>query len=166
MRRLLLAICSIGIACAAATMAPSTTAHSTSAAVADDEQQLRALEADLAKAEFDAEMAKRVLADDFVAISGAGKSRHEIGKKESVENVQGGAERRGGQPPPYEVVPTEVEVHIFGNTAVVVLVKEYHGLQGEAKGQIAKAAVTDVFTKSAGVWQLRLARNMPVPEAK
>jgi ketosteroid isomerase-like protein len=122
-----------------------------------DEQQIRSAEETLASAEGrnDSGPYKRILADDWLAITPDGRV---LKRDEIVQNIS----EHQGEVRPYAVKLSELRVDLFGDTAVVTFVREYYGRTGEAKGKVARESVVNVFTRVAGQWKSHYEKAMPL----
>src|SRR5581483_12212295 len=110
----------------------------------NDQEQIKSAEMDLAAAEHRSESPafKKMMAEDWMTITPDGRVLH---KDDVVRSV---AEHEGERTP-YIVKLVGLRVDIFGGTAVASFIREYHGVSGEAKDQVMRESVADVFTKSA-----------------
>jgi hypothetical protein len=91
----------------------------------------------------------KVLADDWVNLE---PNRRGPGKAEMMEFLH----HRSGQPLPSSLQNQDLQVFLFGNTAVVTY------FQGDtAKPEKHFVDVADVFIKDGGTWKLRLTRSSP-----
>jgi ketosteroid isomerase-like protein len=61
---------------------------------------------------------------------------------------------------PYTIEKKNMQVHVFGDTAVVTYVKEYRQTPDTTK--FFSEDDTDVFTREAGGWRLRFTKVVPV----
>jgi ketosteroid isomerase-like protein len=61
---------------------------------------------------------------------------------------------------PYTIEKKNMQVHVFGDTAVVTYVKEYRQTPDNTK--FFNEDDTDVFTREAGGWRLRFTKVVPV----
>jgi ketosteroid isomerase-like protein len=127
------------------------------AASATDEQLLRGIEVETARFEQrnDPAIAK-YLADDWVCVD----QRRTLSKKEFVENVKQNFATHENGVNPYTIEKKNLQVHIFGNTAVVTYVKEYRQTPDTTKG--FSEDDTDVFVRDAGRWRVRFTKIAPV----
>ena len=84
-----------------------------------------------------------------------------LSKSEFVENVRRNfiTHERDGNP--YTIEKKNMQVHVFGDTAVVTYVKEYRQTPDTTK--FFDEDDTDVFTREAGGWRLRFTKVVPVP---
>jgi hypothetical protein len=124
-------------------------ANGQSASSAGDEKELRKLEMDVARLEQqnDPGIAK-LLAEDWICVG-----QRLLSKKEFIENVKRNLDS-------YTIVKENIQVHLFGETAVVTSVKVYRQTPDTTK--FFNEDDTDVFTREAGVWRLRFTRVAPV----
>jgi ketosteroid isomerase-like protein len=121
-----------------------------------DQQELRRIEAQTAVPEQKNDPAiAQILADDCVFMGARALS-----KAEFIENVNrdGAAHENGINP--YMIEEANVQVHVFGDTAVVTFIKKYRRVQDRTKG--FKEDGTHVFTREAGKLRLRFTRIAPV----
>ncbi len=123
----------------------------------DDEKDLRKIEDETARLEQrnDTAVAK-FLADDWVCACA-----RELSKKEFVENVKHNLEAHENGINPYTIEKKNMKVHLFGDTAVVTYIKEYR--QTPDTTNFFDEDHTDVFTRDASGWRLRLTKISPVP---
>jgi ketosteroid isomerase-like protein len=126
-------------------------------ASATDEQLLRGIEVETARFEQrnDPAIAK-YLADDWVCVD----QRRTLSKKEFVENVKQNFASHENGVNPYTIEKKNLQVHIFGNTAIVTYVKEYRQTPDTTKG--FSEDDTDVFMRDAGRWRVRFTKIAPV----
>jgi ketosteroid isomerase-like protein len=61
---------------------------------------------------------------------------------------------------PYTIEKQNMQIHLFGDTAVVTYVKEYRQTPDTSK--FFNEADTDVFTRTASGWRLRFTKISPV----
>ena len=122
-----------------------------------DEQVLRGIETEIAKLEQqnDSTFAK-FFAKDWICL-GPGRV---LSRSEFVENVRLNfiTHERGVNP--YTIEKKNMQVHVFGDTAVVTYVKEYRQTPDTTK--FFDEDDTDVFTREAGGWRLRFTKVVPV----
>lgn len=123
----------------------------------NDEKELRKIESETARLEQqnDSALAK-FLADDWVCVAARG-----LFKKEFVENVKRNLETHKNGINPYTIEKKDMKVHLFGNTAVVTYIKEYRQTPDTTK--FFDEDDTDVFTRDASSWRLRLTKISPAP---
>ena len=121
-----------------------------------DEKELRRIETETARLEQknDVGLAK-FLADDWVLAGAKGLS-----KKEFIENVKRNLETHESGINPYTIEKRNMNVHLFGDTAVVTYIKEYRQTPDTSK--FFNEDDTDVFTRDATGWHLRLTKVSPV----
>jgi hypothetical protein len=132
-------------------------AHSQKGANPQDEPQLRKIEAATGQFEQQNDSSKMdLLADDFVS-AGNGKV---ISKKQLEENVKGNFAAHGNGPSPYTIEKKDMQVYLFGDTAVVTYIKEYRQTPDTAK--VFDEDVTDVFTRSPKGWLWQFSKSSPV----
>jgi hypothetical protein len=104
-----------------------------------DEQQLRQIEATVAKCEQQNDVSMMSLfADDFV-FSG----RRVLSKQELEEAVKNNLVAHGNGPNPYTIEKKNMQVYLFGDTAVVTYIKEYRQTPDTTK--VFDEDDTDVF---------------------
>jgi ketosteroid isomerase-like protein len=122
-----------------------------------DEQQLRKIEAITVQFEQQNDSSKMaLLADDWV-YAGNGKV---ISKKQFEENVKGNFAAHGNGPSPYTIEKKDMQVFLFGDTAVVTYIKEYRQTPDTTK--VFDEDVTDVFTRSPKGWLWQFSKSSPV----
>jgi ketosteroid isomerase-like protein len=121
------------------------------------EQDLRRIEAETARLEQqnDAALGK-FLADDWVLV---GAKR--LSKTEFVENVKRNLATHENGVNPYTIEKKNMQINVFGDTAVVTYVKEYR--QNADASRFFDEDDTDVFTRDSSGWHLRLTKISPVP---
>jgi ketosteroid isomerase-like protein len=123
----------------------------------NDEKELRKIEGETARLEQQNDTAlAKFLADDWVCACARGLS-----KKEFIENVKHNFEAHENGPSPYTLEKKNMKVHLFGDTAVVTYIKEYR--QAPDTTKFFDEDDTDVFTRDASGWHLRLTKISPVP---
>ena len=121
------------------------------------EQDLRRIEAETAKFEQQNDPAlAQFLADDWVLVGA-----RRLSKTEFVENVKRNFATHESGVNPYTIEKKNIQVHVFGDTAVVTYVKEYRQTPDTSK--FFNEDDTDVFTRDASGWHLRLTKISPVP---
>ena len=122
-----------------------------------DEQALRGIETEIAKLEQqnDSTFAK-FFAKDWICL---GPTRV-LSKSEFVDNVRLNFTTHERGVNPYTIEKKNMQVHVFGDTAVVTYVKEYRQTPDTTK--FFKEDDTDVFTREAGGWRLRFTKVVPV----
>lgn len=116
-----------------------------------DRDVIEKIESDLLQAErtTDPVTLERVLANDYV---GFGTNGRAPGKALLLKNWQSHA----GQAPAYTVETSEMQVFVFGDTAVAGYRKSY---TAKVNGTVAHEDMTDVFVREHGKWKLRVARS-------
>jgi ketosteroid isomerase-like protein len=125
-------------------------------ASATDEQVLRGIEVETARFEQQNDPAiAKYLADDWVCVG-----QRTLSKKKFVENVKQNFATLENGVNPYAIENKNLQVRIFGNTAVVTYVKEYRQTPDTAKGFSEDG--TDVFVRDAGRWRVRFTKIAPV----
>ena len=120
-----------------------------------EEKELRRIEAETARLEQqnDTSLAK-FLADDWVCVGA-----RTLSKKEFIENVKRNLDTHENGVNPYTIEKKKVQVHVFGDTAVVTLIKEYRQTPDTTK--FFAEEDTDVFTRDASGWHLRFTKISP-----
>jgi ketosteroid isomerase-like protein len=118
-------------------------------------KELRRIEAETARLEQqnDTTLAK-FLADDWVCVGA-----RTLSKKEFIESVKPNLDTHENGVNPYTIEKKQVKVHVFGDTAVVTLIKEYHQTSDTTKFFAEEG--TDVFTRDASGWHLRFTKISP-----
>jgi ketosteroid isomerase-like protein len=126
-------------------------------ASATDEQVLRGIEVETARFEQQNDPAiAKYFADDWVCVG----QRRTLSKKEFVENVKQNLATHENGVNPYSIEKKNLQVHIFGNTAVVTYEKEYRQTPDTTKG--FSEDETDVFVRDAGRWRVRFTKIAPL----
>jgi ketosteroid isomerase-like protein len=128
---------------------------------ARDEQELREIEARTAKCEQQNDVSMMSLfADDFV-VSG----KKILSKQQVEEAVRNNRAAHGNGPSPYTIEKKNMQVYIFGDTAVVTYIKEYRQTPDTTK--FVDEDDTDVFKKGPKGWLLQFSKVSPavVPAA-
>jgi ketosteroid isomerase-like protein len=115
-----------------------------------DTQAIEQIEADFLSSEKDTDPAviDRVLTDDYVNLTPHGTGP---GKADLLKNFRAHA----GQSPPYSVETKDMHIYILGDTAVAAYVKIY---TAKENGNVANEDATHIFTRTDGVWKLRISR--------
>jgi len=122
-----------------------------------DEQALRAIETEIAKLEQQNDSTfTKFFAKDWICL---GPTRV-LSKSEFVENVRLNFITQEQGISPYAIEKKNMQVHVFGDTAVVTYVKEYRQTPDPTK--FFNEDDTDVFTREAGDWRLRFTKVVPV----
>jgi ketosteroid isomerase-like protein len=117
-----------------------------------DEQVLRKIEMETAALEQQNNSAlEKFLADDWVC-SGA----RALTKKEFIGNVKRNLATHENGVNPYTIEKQRMQIHIFGDTAVVAYVKECRQTPDPSK--FFNEDDTDVFTRTASGWLLRFTK--------
>ena len=123
-----------------------------------DTESLIQLEKDLFRAKMtsDPEVIGKVLADDWVNITPTGRG---WGKPELIERLH----QHPGELPPYSAQQQDLQVFLFGNTAVAAYFEEDTAKPDQHLpwGNKLQTDVTDVFVKDGGTWKLRMSRASP-----
>ena len=130
-----------------------------------DIQAIEQIEADFVSAEKETDPAiiDRVLANDYVNLTPHGIGP---GKAELLKNFR----THVGQAPPYSVenrdmrpstnATKDMHIYILGDTAVAAYVKIY---TAKENGNVAHEDTTHIFTRTNGVWKLRISRASIYP---
>jgi ketosteroid isomerase-like protein len=122
-----------------------------------EEKELQRIEAETARLEQQNDTAlAKFLADDWVCVGA-----RTLSKKEFIENVKRNRDshENGVNSYPYTIEKKHVQVHVFGDTAVVTLIKEYRQTPDATK--FFNEENTDVFTRDASGWHLRFTKISP-----
>ena len=120
--------------------------------VSSDEQILRKIEAETARLEQQNNPAlEKFFSDDWVCTGSRALS-----KKEFIENVKRNLATHKNGVNPYTIEKQTIQVHIFGDTAVVTYVKEYRQTPDTTK--FFNEDDSDVFTRAANGWLLRFTK--------
>jgi ketosteroid isomerase-like protein len=134
----------------------ATAIHSQVVAGSSDEQSLRKIEAETAKLEQQNNPAlEKFFSDDWVCTGS-----RTLSKKEFIENVKRNFATHENGVNPYTIEKQNMQIHIFGDTAVVTYVKEYRQTPDTTK--FFNEDDTDVFTRAANGWLLRFTKISPV----
>jgi len=134
----------------------ATVIQSQVTSVSSDEQALRKIEAETAKLEQQSDSGlEKFLSDDWVCAGSRALS-----KRQFVENVKRNSATHENGVNPYTIEKQNIQVHIFGDTAVVTYVKEYRQTPDTTK--FFNEDDTDVFTRTANGWLLRFTKISPV----
>ena len=121
-----------------------------------DEQALRKIEAETARLEQQNNPAlEKFFSDDWVCTGSRALS-----KKEFIENVKRSSATHENGVSPYTIEKLSIQIHIFGDTAVVTYVKEYRQTPDTTK--FFNEDDTDMFTRAANGWLLRFTKISPV----
>lgn len=124
-----------------------------------DEQQLRNIEAQLAKFEQQNDVSMMSLtATNFVFVG-----KKVISRKGLEEGVKHSFTAHGNGPNPYTIERKDMQVYLFGDTAVVTYVKEYRQTPDTSK--FIYEDTTDVFKKDAKGWLWQFSKTSPVASA-
>lgn len=133
-------------------------ASSTQTQSKDDEGELWRIESEIARLQQQNDTAlAKFLADDWVCACAKGF----FSKKDLIERVKHNFEAHQNGPNPYKIEKKNMKVYVFGDTAVVSYIKEYRQTPDTAK--FFDEDDTDVFTRDASGWHLRLTKTSPVP---
>ncbi len=122
-----------------------------------DTESLVQIEKDLFKAKMttDPEVIGKVLADDWVNFTPTGRG---WGKPELMEHLR----QNSGQHPPYSSQQQDLQVFLFGNTAVAIYFEDQTAKPDQhLSWSKLQTDVTDVFVKDGGTWKLRMSRASP-----
>jgi ketosteroid isomerase-like protein len=120
-----------------------------------DEQQLREIESRTAKCKQQNDVSMMSLfAEDFV-VSGKKVSS----KKQVEEAVRNNLAAHGNGPSPFTIEKRNMQVYIFGDTAVVTYIKEYRQTPDTTK--FFDEDDTDVFKKGPKGWLLQFSKVSP-----
>lgn len=151
MRRAIVLFAAVGV------LGIAAVAQNQKGANPQDEQQLRKIEATAGQFEQQNDSSiVNLLADDWVS-AGSGKV---ISKKQFEENVKGNFAAHGNGPSPYTIEKKDMQVYLFGDTAVVTYIKEYRQTPDTSKSFDEDA--TDVFARSPKGWLLQFSKISPV----
>lgn len=122
-----------------------------------DDKELRGIETATARLEQrnDSALAK-FFAKDWISV---GPTRV-LSKTEFVENIKHNFVTHGNGVNPYTIEKKNVQVRVFGDTAVVTYIKEYR--QNPDTTKFFNEDDTDVFTREAGGWRLRFTKVAPI----
>ena len=132
-------------------------AHSQKGANPQDEPQLRKIEAATGQFEQQNDSSKMdLLGDDWVS-AGNGKV---ISEKQFKKNANGNFAAHGNGPNPYTIEKRDMQVYLFGDTAVVTYIKEYR--QTPDTTTVFDEDITDVFTRSPKGWLWQFSKSYPV----
>ena len=122
-----------------------------------DESELRRIESETAKFEQQNDSKwTDLLADDWVLLL----NNKNLTKTELQASVKQNFAAHNG-PNPYMVEKRDMRVDLFGDTAVVTYIKEYRQTADATK--VHDEDNTDVFTRNAKGWRLRLTKVSPAP---
>jgi ketosteroid isomerase-like protein len=121
-----------------------------------DEQALRKIEAETTSLEQQSNPAlEKFLSDDWVCAGSRALS-----KKQFIENVKRNFATHESGVNPYTIEKQNMQIHVFGDTAVVIYVKEYR--QTPDTTRFFNEDDTDVFTRTPTGWLLRFTKISPV----
>ena len=124
---------------------------------AQDESELRRIESETAKFEQQNDSKwTDLLADDWVLLA----DKKNLTKTDLQASVKQNFAAHNGSNP-YTVEKKNMRVDLFGDTAVVTYIKEYRQTADTTK--VHDEDNTDVFTRSAKGWRLRLTKISPAP---
>jgi ketosteroid isomerase-like protein len=133
-------------------------AESKNAAKTQDEKNLEQIESDFSNSEEQNHSLGDAIADDWVGLNSNGR---EISKAKFAEEMERNRVQHNG-PNPYTVQRKNMRIDLFGDTAVVTYVREYHQKKDDSK--MHADDFTDVFTRMAGGWKLRFTRVVVIPD--
>ena len=128
-----------------------------------DEKELKRIELETARLEQQNDVGLgKYLADDWVCVG-----MRNLSKTEFLQSVKHAHENRvffqlsqqTQTVNPYTIEKKNLEVRVFGDTAVVTYVKEYRQTPDTSK--FFQEDDTDVFTRDASGWHLRYTRIYP-----
>ena len=122
----------------------------------EEQQQLRQIELATAKAEQqnDASMMS-LFANDWVASS----TSKVLSKQQAEDNVKSNFVSHGNGASPFTIEKKNMQVHLFGDTAVVTYIKEYRQTPDTTK--FFDEDDTDVFKRSTKGWLLQFSKISP-----
>jgi hypothetical protein len=121
-----------------------------------DEKELKRIELETARLEQQNDVGLgKYLADDWVCVG----SRH-LSKAEFLKNVTNNLDTHENGINPYTIEKRDLQVRVFGDTAVVTYFKEYRLMP--APSNFFNEDDTDVFTRDTSGWHLRYTRIYPV----
>ena len=122
-----------------------------------DEKELRGIETETAKLEQPNDSAlANFFAKDWICV---GPTRV-LSKTEFVESIKHNFVTHENGVSPYTIEKKNVQVRVFGDTAVVTYIKEYR--QNPDTTKFFNEDDTDVFTREAVGWRLRFTKVVPV----
>jgi hypothetical protein len=126
------------------------------AAKAQDEQELRQIEATIATGEQQNDVSMmRLFASDFVS-----SGRKVMSKQQLEEAVRSNFASHGNGPSPVSIEKKNMAVYLFGDTAVVTYIKEYRQTRDTTK--FVDEDDTDVFRRGTKGWLLQFGKSSPV----
>jgi ketosteroid isomerase-like protein len=126
---------------------------------AQDEQELRQIEATTAKGEQQNDVAMmKFFAGDFV-FSG----RNVMSKQQLEEAVRSNFVSHGNGPSPVTIEKKNMMLHLFGDTAVVTYIKEYRQTRDTTK--FFDEDTTDVFKRGTKGWLVQFSKSTPLGNA-
>jgi ketosteroid isomerase-like protein len=129
----------------------------TGSAESADSRAIRQLETEWLQAErtTDPSIVERILADDYANLTPTGTGP---GGADLVRNFKA----HSGSAPPYSVREHSLRIFVLNDkSAIATYVKEY---VANENGNVARQDMTDVFTKNAQGWKMRLSRTSPHAE--
>jgi hypothetical protein len=131
-------------------------ASSPQASVAQDEQELRQIEATTAKGEQQNDVSMmRLFASDFVS-----SGNQVMSKPQLEEAVRSNFVAHRNGPSPVTIEKKNMAVYLFGDTAVVTYIKEYRQTTDATK--FFDEDDTDVFKRGTKGWLLQFSKLSPV----
>jgi hypothetical protein len=129
------------------------------AAQTQDEQELRQIEATIAKGEQQNDVSMmRLFASDFVS-----SGRKVMSKQQLEDAVRSNFVSHGNGPSPVTIEKKNMAVYLFGDTAVVTYIKEYWQTRDTTK--FVDEDDTDVFKRGTKGWLLQFGKSSPVANA-
>jgi hypothetical protein len=131
-------------------------ASSPQASEAQDEQELRQIEATTAKGEQQNDVSMmRLFASDFVS-----SGRNVMSKQQLEEAVKSNFVSHRNGPSPVTIEKKNMMIYLFGDTAVVTYIKEYRQTRDTTK--FFDEDDTDVFKRGTKGWLLQFSKLSPV----
>jgi len=121
-----------------------------------NERELRQIEATTAKGEQQNDVSMmRLFASDFVSAG-----RNVLSKQQLEDAVRSNFVDHGNGPSPVTIEKKNMAVYLFGDTAVVTYIKEYHQTRDTTK--FSDEDITDVFKRGTTGWLLQFSKFSPV----
>lgn len=116
---------------------------------------MRRLEADYIRAEIedDTSIASSILAEDYVGLRPDGST---VAKSDVIGRLA----RHDRRKQPYLITATDMQEHLFGDSACVTYIKVYS--QPGSKPSY-RESVLHLFTRHNGSWRLQLSSPLPTP---
>jgi|SRR5215467_3398592 len=125
-----------------------------------DEKELKRIELETARLEQQNDVGLgKYLADDWVCVGMRNLSKTEFLQSVKHAREQNLFQLQGQTVNPYTIEKKNLEVRVFGDTAVVTYVKEYRQTPDISK--FFQEDDTDVFTRDASGWHLHYTRIYP-----